>query len=371
MPLFCDLTNESDICVGEGDRNPIIYFKYALFTFSISFKLSIRNIDFNMIDLIYYNKSDNSCLFQNNSKCCEKISNNISEICSLQYIQGNFPEKGYNALFEIQMIINGINENIPILSFSNINFLNIFMIGQNSTYSGSLIKIDEYGAQITLRNISMKNFYFQGFILAFNPTQKTSSNTNNSYLIFINFNLDNGNFSGDSFLKKNQPIGYFHFINFDGAVVFHSIKFQNFLSLDSNLYLIYLQNLTKTIEISNIFVNNVAGISLIYGSSSKLFIYKFFVESFIWKNNALIFFDSSIVLCNFSLSDSNTTLSYSAMNTNIFFLFSQFSSVYVNFSVFWNLSSFSFSSVNSLLLFNSTDIINLNMRKFQINCIAS
>ncbi len=280
-PLFCSEFNDENLCV--LDVFPTIFFKYGLFSITISFKLEINAINFNMIDLRNSDFSENSCIFQQFS-CCNHTS--IKDNSSSCYISSNnplsFSSKASNGLFEIKAIDDDPNYIVPIVNFTKINFFDMYFNEIDSIYFGSFIVMNEFGGQLKIVNLSIIGLQIQGYIFA---NYQNAQNTGFKPITTQKIHFENFKIQNDHFLTKNSFSGFlcfFYIAFFKGEVFFTNITIANLnYEENSKVFLYYFKELSQGVSLKNLYFVNITGISLFYVSTINFTISQFLIENYL------------------------------------------------------------------------------------------
>lgn len=363
LPLYCDIINITEICVFQNNsENPTIYFKYGLFSFSISNRLEIRDLYFEMIDLV---STDSSCLLQDFTQCCnESTLNQNNSFCQTPQNYQISSSKAYTALFETLTMFDDPEYLLPEIFLQNVEFNNTYFFGQNLISFRSFISCDEYGCNVIIEDVSFNNFDVEGFFFAYNTLQNSVLNNRMNINIFDmnNVSITNG--------KISSVLGLFYIMNFNGNVSLDLIDIKNITNklITARVAIYFFQNITTTLQITQHNFNNCSYCSLIYGSFVNISANNLTMELLSWTQNVFYFDECPMIFLEEVFLGSSET---NFIDDNSFFLLSQNSNIFFNNSLFLNLTGFAFSATNSLITFSLSRFKKHNFGSAQFQCSNS
>lgn len=380
-PVFCSEFNILNLCTNE--KNIIIKIKSLNFSFIISKKLEIQNIDFDAVDSYYNNNTENNTCINQNISCCEENSlRDPTNSCYINFSrhsylsQNNENEKNYYGFFSLEAIFDDPDYSIPEIALKNVSFIDFYIFESLETSFMSVIIIDYFGGSLMIKNLLISNSFFRYPIIIYNSTISLKKD----YYKFDKFGqfLNNYNQTLKSFQKINienleiinyNIFGYeYNIINdFTTGIILlnnygsneislKNIFFSNITTIQNN-YLFYFENITG--NLSNFILKNITNLTLFHFKNSKISIDDFIILESTWVNYAIYCFDTStLLLLQFQFLNSSV---FKITVPNIFFFGSNSQVVFDNNS-FNNLVCLSFDFRNSLVYFSNSTFSNLIMK---------
>lgn len=357
-PLYCDEYPILEICTDINEK-PTILLKSLIFSFIITAKLHIKNIDFNAI----YAYSDA------NANCDINSLVNINNSCSINinesyYISDNY----FYGFFNLEAMYDDPEFLLPELNLTNVKFDNFYIYRSFQTSFLSLIVIDYFGGNIYIKNMTIDHSFFDNSFILYNESfclNKAYYNFNGftDYLLFYsqntrkkfnleieNLNIENYNLFGyeKKFLQKTNIAGFILMNDFPGDIYFQNISFLN-ISTRNYRYLFYFLKINSS-NFIDLTVSDMNQMKLFYFQKSNIIIRNFLITNTTWLNYPFYCLDNTILsLKQFKLMNSSSVLS-----SNVF-LYGLNLQIVLDSNEYNSLISLSFLFINSfVILINCT-----------------